>query len=112
MKKIQIFVMALLCLLLNKNIHAQDGKIELQIDPSRPYTVSFDKIFANVSKQYITTGIWYNRVQSLAYLPLYNDSIKTNKDYFIQAYYELYNASLDNSKIRDITQVSNWIAYY
>jgi Secretion system C-terminal sorting domain len=112
MKKIQFFVMALLCLLLNTTARAQHDSIIVNIDAKYPYQQGFDKIFANITKQYINTGIWYDRVQPLAYLQYYNDSIATNKEYFVQAYYELYNASLDNSKIRNIAQVSNWIAFY
>lgn len=56
-----------------------------------PFVNKVDSITSNLNKNYITTGILYDRVPSLAALDLFNPQIDTsNHALFTQAYFELY----------------------
>jgi hypothetical protein len=66
--------MALLCLHLSLCSIAQQDTTHLAYNPALSYTQNMDNAFANVSKQYITTGIFYNRVMPMANLHLLSNN--------------------------------------
>jgi len=70
----------------------------LQAQFKSGYTSEFDSIFSNISHTEATTGILYERVVPFAELYNFNSNISNNIDtsnvkHFLQAYFELYNAT-------------------
>ncbi|MBP1645022.1 MAG: hypothetical protein H6Q16_597 [Bacteroidetes bacterium] len=67
------------------------------------FTNIFDNVYKNVKFDTVSSGILHNRVIfSLANLKNYNDvPDTTNAKHFIQAYYELQNATVTKDKIFD-----------
>jgi hypothetical protein len=112
MNRIKLFVLALLCLHVTQLSIAQQDTSKSNYNPNISYTANMDSAFANISKQYIGTGILYNRVLPMANLHLLSNGGIVSPSLYWQAYHELYLASLSSSKILDITQAKLKNAYY
>ena len=68
------------------------------------YTAAFDSIYSNISRKEATTGILYERVVPFAELYKYNSTLlnrvdTSNMSHFMQAYFELYNATFLSSRM-------------
>jgi len=65
------------------------------------FTHDADSVFQNLNKSYITTGILYDRVYPYSMLHIFNSAYfdTTNFHHFTQGYYELYNASYNNTNL-------------
>ena len=73
----------------------------LQAQRLPSFTHDADSVFKNLNKSYITTGILYDRVYPSAMLHVFNTVYfdTTNVLHFQQAYYELYNAKYNKTRL-------------
>jgi hypothetical protein len=95
MKRYLIFIFWLLCLSSQAQVN------QAQID-------------AIIPKEKVKTGILYNRVMPFAGLQTFGQNGRkdtSHYEHFIQAYYELYQASYNNKEMLRLEQIRNWIRY-
>jgi hypothetical protein len=112
MKKIQFFVMALLCLLHTQIINAQSDALNLNLDSNGTYIDGMDKMFEHIKKSNITTGIWYDRILPMANLDELTNKIKVSPSLYYQAYYELWQSSYYKTGKPAIDKISLLNSYY
>jgi len=66
----------------------------LYAQSTNPFAQKVDSITANLDKNYITTGVLYDRTPQLASLDLFNPLTDTSDFYlFTQAYFEMFQAA-------------------
>ena len=93
MKKILILLSV--CFSIHANAQTQKGQV--------------DKL---VSRERVSTGILYNKVIPQAKLHTFgqnNQKDTSSHNHFMQAYYELYLSSYDNSKMYEFKQLRDWM---
>ena len=83
-------------------------KSEQRLSDSLSYRQKFDGCIKNLDKSKFSTGVLYDRIYPFARLLNFtSDTPKDSSSYehFIQAYYEIYLASYDNSKLKTFQEV-------
>lgn len=76
------------------------------------YTEQVDTIFENLNKNYITTGILYDRAFPLSRFDFFNPFTDTaNFEFSTQAYYELYQAHYNRSNLLDPNLLMDMVEY-
>jgi hypothetical protein len=76
------------------------------------YAEQADTIFQNLDKNFITTGILYDRAFPLSRFDFYNPSTDTATFKFAsQAYYELYQAHYNRSVLLDPNLMMDMVEY-
>lgn len=79
---------------------------------SQTYQQEADQVLLNLNKANVTTGILYDRVFPLANLHKFqglSTDDTTNTEHFHQAYYELYNAMINNGSYQTPEALNNYL---
>ncbi|QEK51805.1 hypothetical protein FYC62_09205 [Pedobacter aquae] len=82
------------------------------IAQTQTYQQEADQVLLNLNKVEVTTGILYDRVFPLANLQNFQGLVTddtTNTEHFHQAYYELYNAMLNNNGYQTPEALNNYL---
>lgn len=108
MKKILSLItgLALLCPIFT--VVAQSERIN-NVPLSEEYVTTADYAFTSLDKNFVSTGILYDRVFKTSRLEAFQSSEYSNAGHWLQAYYELYQASYDRNNLLSQDDMDNLI---
>jgi hypothetical protein len=100
--------LALLCLFSNAIAQQPAGRT-LNMPLFTTYLDATDYAFSNLDKSYVTTGILYDRAFKNAHLDVFQPDENSSAGHWLQAYYELYEASTDRTSLLTSDDMDNLV---